>query len=410
MNFTAYSRNQKSLTFTLLITLTALFISLIIMPFMTVWLLMIFGSLYLAMSEKNARLIVLLIITLAALVLTPYISTKSGWAIAGNDKKLYLEFMYQFLRSDFLQSVATQPEFVSFFLIKISAELFGPSNDAFALIFLVSFILLAIGAIRTHQRASLAFLLFFLSSSVFFNVYGNTIRQGLALSFMFIVISENSRRKYVFMLLSIFSHFSAFALAPYLLTRNIILKLSLKTTLLFFGCSYAAGFTISLIMNMFSFSWEYLEKKRTLYVDFISDETGVAKITFFIILAIVLFSKSELCSRLAQKSRNVTAKENYALESLFALTIYLSLLLFFVMQITDFFARYYLYFLVISVFYISVYIYTRKSNSLRIVGVAFIILYASASVVNNFYKFELFYCSRSSDFLTDSTLKIIECL
>ncbi|WP_223502778.1 EpsG family protein [Pseudomonas sp. BF-R-24] len=410
MHSTAYTRSQKSLTYTLLSALAILVLFFLFKPFITIWLLMASGSLYLATSEKNARLIVTLIISLTAIVLTPYISTKTGLAIAGNDKKLYLEFMYQFLRSDFLQSISTQPEFVSFFIIKVAAQLFGPSDEAFALIFLVSFTLLAIGAIRINQRASLAFMLFFLSSSVFFNVFGNTIRQGLALSFIFIVISEQSRRKYLFMLLAIFSHFSAFALAPYILIRGLILRLSLKSTVLFFCCSYIAGFTVSYVMNMFSFSWEYLEKKRSLYVDLVSEESGIAKITFFVILAIVLFTRTKLGSRLAQKAQKTTTKEITALDSLYALTAYISLLLFFVMQITDFFARYYLYFLVISVFYISIYIYTRKSNTIRVLGVLFIVLYASASVVNNFYKFPLFYCSKSSDFLTDNVLAIIGCL
>lgn len=382
----------------------------VFMPFAVLWIFIAGTAFYAAISNTRPKKLAILIFSLLVILLTPYMATKTGLSVVGNDKLQYTDFMYGLVNGNLFQIELGHPEIVSFTLLKISAELFGPSNEAFATFFAISFIIFLIGIYRTDPRASLTFIMLFLSSSVFFNIYGNGIRQGLALSLFLVFISEIKTKKYFFLTLALLSHLSIGALLPYIFLRRIIVGLDNKRVLAVCAASYLSGYAVMPLMEGFSSSWGYLERKRTLYMNYISSETGIAKVTFLLLLTIVILTKSSFFRKLIKQNSRLSTKQQFALDSLYSVTIYLSFLLFFVMQVMDFFARYYMYYLVFCVFYITVFIYNLDNTRYRAIGTFLIIVFSTASLIKSFLNFSLFYCGNSNEFLTDNIISVYMCM
>jgi len=378
-------------------------------PFLSIWLLFAGAAFYLALSLHPKKITIPFILGLSLVVYTPYIATKIPWYVLGNDKPQYLGFMRDLMQGDFWQSISAQPEVVSFLLLKISAEIFGPTNDAFALIFLLSFGSFIIGTYKIYPAASVAFIALFLASSVSFNIFGNTIRQGLALSFFLLALSQTDRKKILYVALAVFSHFSSFIIIPYIMLKPILLKMNSRLILMVATALFILGYLLPEIMSNLSFAWSYLEKKRSLYVEYESTESGAARITFFLSFFIVFASRLRSINNLFNESHKIKPTHQYAMESLYSVTLYLFFILLLTMQISDFFARFYLYYFTFSMLYITVYIYTRRNAYIRISGVSLLILYAFYSMIKNMSYFSLFYCGSSSDYMFDSWLEINKC-
>ncbi|MDF8327489.1 EpsG family protein [Aeromonas salmonicida] len=104
---------------------------------------------------------------------------------------------------------------------------------------------------RTKVIYPATFFLFFISSSFFYNFGANTIRQGLA--FSFILLSLLSRSKFnvvLFMLLASMTHYSAMFLFPVVLLAPKAIDVIFKNRL------FTVGLLSSSVMTfLFDFSW-----------------------------------------------------------------------------------------------------------------------------------------------------------
>ena len=74
-------------------------------------------------------------------------------------------------------------DFISYLFMYISAYLFGVNNEAFAFFYFVSFTLLVVGLYRITGNSFAIILFMFCCQYTFQGLYGNILRQSLALSF-----------------------------------------------------------------------------------------------------------------------------------------------------------------------------------------------------------------------------------
>ncbi|KAA8996980.1 EpsG family protein [Affinibrenneria salicis] len=143
-----------------------------------------------------------------------------------------LEWLQRFSGTDFL----------SHFLFKLSASLVGVNNAAFAVVFIVSFSVLAIGVYRLSRRWFVAILFLFCCQYNFQGLYGNLLRQGLALSFLVLAVSCRRRRDMLlWIILASLSHFSACLFLPWLLLPQRMKNVNTLTALGIFALCYLAG-------------------------------------------------------------------------------------------------------------------------------------------------------------------------
>ncbi|MEX5716010.1 EpsG family protein [Serratia ureilytica] len=137
-----------------------------------------------------------------------------------NDKVNYYLEMQQYSGYGLMDWLAqfSGTDFVSHLLFKLTATWFGVGNGAFAAFFLISFSLLALGVYRLSRTYFAVILFLFCCQYNFQGLYGNLLRQGLALSFLVLAVSEQHRgRMLLWIVMASFSHFSAFLFLPYLL-------------------------------------------------------------------------------------------------------------------------------------------------------------------------------------------------
>ncbi|MEH8110160.1 EpsG family protein [Aeromonas veronii] len=104
---------------------------------------------------------------------------------------------------------------------------------------------------RTKVIYPATFFLFLISSSFFYNFGANTIRQGLAFSFVLLSLLSSSKFNIVlFMLLASMTHYSAIFLLPIVLLAPKAMNVIFKNRLL------TVGLLSSLVvMFLFDFSW-----------------------------------------------------------------------------------------------------------------------------------------------------------
>ncbi|MGQ6471587.1 EpsG family protein [Serratia sp. IR-2025] len=161
-----------------------------------------------------------------------------------NDKVNYYLEMQQYSGYGLMDWLAqfSGTDFVSHLLFKLTATWFGVGNGAFAAFFLISFSLLALGVYRLSRTYFAVILFLFCCQYNFQGLYGNLLRQGLALSFLVLAVSEQHRgRMLLWIVMASFSHFSAFLFLPYLLLPARWRTVGTLPVLALFAACYLGG-------------------------------------------------------------------------------------------------------------------------------------------------------------------------
>lgn len=156
------------------------------------------------------------------------ISTKTLDAIM-NDKVNYRLSMLEGNGLNIVQWVADfqGSDFISYLFLYISAYLFGVNNEAFAFFYFVSFTLLVVGLYRITGNSFAIILFMFCCQYTFQGLYGNILRQSLALSFLVCALScKTIRNGMALIILAAMSHFSFIMYGPYIFLRRFFQKVS----------------------------------------------------------------------------------------------------------------------------------------------------------------------------------------
>ncbi|MDK1702712.1 EpsG family protein [Serratia rubidaea] len=183
-----------------------------------------------------AFLILTLISTvpLATKTLEPRMNDKVNYYLEMQNYSGYslTEWLAQFSGADFL----------SHLLFKLSAMLFGSGNAAFAAFFILSFSLLALGVYRLTRVYFVVILFLFCCQYNFQGLYGNLLRQGLALSFLVLATAERRRAPMLlWIMLASLSHFSSYLFLPFLLLPARWRTIGTLPALAAFAACYLGG-------------------------------------------------------------------------------------------------------------------------------------------------------------------------
>lgn len=191
------------------------------------------------------------------------ISTKTLDAIM-NDKVNYRLSMLEGNGLNIVQWVADfqGSDFISYLFLYISAYLFGVNNEAFAFFYFVSFTLLVVGLYRITGNSFAIILFMFCCQYTFQGLYGNILRQSLALSFLVCALScKTIRNGMALIILAAMSHFSFIMYGPYIFLRRFFQKVSTPLALAAFGATYVVGkYFFSILVAFFPTGSLFSEK------------------------------------------------------------------------------------------------------------------------------------------------------
>ncbi|MEI8674091.1 EpsG family protein [Pseudoalteromonas sp. Hal040] len=323
-----------------------------------------------------------------------YISSKTSFPYAGNDKAQYLEYIDYFSKGGFFNVISFQPEVVSFGLIKVLAFFFAPGTVILAF-FVISFSLLFYSLERVDKKSALFFLLFFLGSSFFLLTYGNVIRQGLALGFLILSITYSGSKRYMIYIFAVFSHFSVLIFLPFILfglkplKRKVFLMSVFSLIAILFSAYLLQILTSLSILGFSSFSL-----KAELYLNWgdydISQSLAFVGVGY--VIAVIAFS----FERKFLLEDDINSK---AYSMLSSMLVFLFPLLLFLLSVPKIFERVLLYFAVFIMLYISFYITRIMQKELRafLLGSVSLVLFFGCLI--RFYSTPWFYFDNPEAFL-----------
>jgi transmembrane protein EpsG len=333
-----------------------------------------------ANEGRPKRFLVAMLCVGAVVVLAPLIALKLPIQNGGNDKVQYLDFMYTMKSFGMAAYLARQPEVLSFSALYAASWLFGPSDLAFLVIFVVSFSLLLIVIWSKQYQVIPIFMILLMSSSSFFGTYGNLLRQAMAFPFLFMTIFSKSQGKAALcLILAGLTHLPVLIIGvPYLLYR----KFGNRATWLIAGA--VGGMLIlpkvspGLLSLLTVGDTPYISTKVNLYSTWENDSiAGVAA------LAVAIFILSHFMWWRARPvldgegvstihtARNCLVAVNFSFLALIATH-----------DLTKVFERIYIYFFVIALMYLSLMIIHLRRGPLK----GLVLIFGTAYGVYGFAK------------------------
>ncbi len=309
----------------------------------------------------------------AVLVSSWFIGSKSLAPSLGNDRAMYLDYVYLFRGGGFYQLMSYHPEWVSFGALWLISMLVD-GKGIFWLFYIV--VMAAVGlAFRGNVRFLPLFFLLLMSSSVFLNLYGNLVRQSLASAFVLGALTASKKRVAGIVVLGVFSHLSVFLAAPaMLLSRKINFNFFTSVLLVFIGfsCSSLLGYMVDFLAS----SGSVLASKVSFYQDFESSDSDQSGLTFGLMLTILFLVK------LIKDRTNIIGRGDADMfERLFSFLVLMSFVLALMTGMGKVFERVFVYYYVVFVFFAVFCVYGIASERVRIVAVASLVFILCFSVI-----------------------------
>ena len=338
--------------------------------------------------------------SLVVLVLVPYVALKTSLPYLGNDKFQYIGYMDIFRNGGFWDVISIHPEIVSFGLIYLTS-IFENNNLAFSVIFIGSISMFLYALSLFDKRSIPFFLLLLLSSSIFLNLFGNLIRQGLALAFCSLVFFEKRERmRYLWCILAIFSHIPSVIILACFFLGSRIKNLSVLSLIFIYLISYLISHVVPSLLESMSFASEgVIEKKAMLYSNWEDIDTSSSMNTFVLLSVVILFIE------ILSIKFNVFIFTNKK-ATLYNIIVLLGVVLLITSQLDKVFERYYLYYFIFSIFYIS---YALYSIRYELVKRLITTLLACLLVIGSLYRFQSsswFYMETPIKYLSDNLITI----
>lgn len=369
----------------------------ILLPFLSFLIVIGIAALY-AGSGHNYNIKHLTYLTV--LVLAPYVALKTSLPYLGNDKFQYIGYMDIFENGGFLDVISVHPEVVSFGLIYLTS-IFENHDLAFYVIFTLT-LSVFLHALSLFDKKSIPFfLLLILSSSIFLNLFGNLIRQGLALAFCSLVFFERKEKvRYLWCILAVFSHIPSIIILACFFLGSRIKSLSTLLVILIYLASYLISYAIPSLLDSISYAGgSMIEKKSMLYSNWEEVDTSSSMNSFAMISVVVLFVEV-----LNLKFNMFTF--NNKKETLYNIIILLGSLLLLTSQLDKVFERYYFYYFMFSTFYISYILYSIRDFLVKRIVTTLLSLMLAIGCVYRFQSSSWFYMETPIKYLSENLIVI----
>lgn len=371
-----------------------------------------FGIFYLSLSLvvlatgecRVRRFVVLILCVTAVIVLAPLVALKLPIDVIGNDKSQYLGFMYEMNDFGMKDLMARQPEIISFASLYMTSHLVGATDLAFYVIFVTFFSLLLVVIWCEQYNVIPLFMLLLISSSPFFSVYGNVIRQGMALPFIFLMIFSNEKKKAaLWLVMSGLAHIPALLIgAPYVLYRCFGKWATWSVLVVASGICFFLKMRPGFMDSLSSDDTSYVSKKINLYSNW--DKYSIAG-TAALALAIFLLCNFIRWKGVRRAKRRIA--DEYKAETYCLVAINFSFVsLLATYDFSKIFERIYIYFFVIVLMYLSLVIGRMKSGLFRKLVVMLAMAYGIAAFTKNLTIQPLLYRGDPFGFLTASIFEM----
>ena len=403
----------KSRKSTLTIISVACYIILLaVLPILTLWATASYCTfLIFAYRSTSARITGTIALILLSTMFMVFIATKDSNYLLGNDKSQYIEYMQSFLDGQFWNTVQNQPEIISYGIINLITNFTGVSNSSFAILFLISILILIFSLYRLTEGASVPIICLVLSSFVLYTTYGNVIRQSIAVSFLFLALSVSKQKRTIALVLVFLSHLSSIIFAPFFIFKNKIEKLQSNITyvILISGIAYCVGsFVIGHLSDGLFNSFVYVDNKVELYSQWEEYDTTKSITMSFLLFFVSCVSRSKKIKMPA--GINTSPKILNTLNELWLFSNYIFFFLMLSSPISKVFDRIYIYYYLIAFTYLILFLQTRANIQIRIISAILLICYLTIYLVKNIIFYDQFYCVASINFLFDNILTIYSCL
>ena len=235
--------------FKVCLVFSAFTLFLFFIPYISFMLLMFSSLLFIYSDRGNNRIALFFFLISSFFISSIPISTQ---AII-NDKLIYYDYMKDNSSTPLLQWLSnyTGFDFFSYLLMKFSTIISGVNNGAFFIIYCICYISIFFGFYKIIGKLSAFVIFLFIPQYVFDSYYANTIRQGIGLSLLVLAISDYKKvKQFLYVILSVASHFSFFIFTPFFLIYKRLLKLKLFGALFIYLSTLIVGkFIIPLLFS-----------------------------------------------------------------------------------------------------------------------------------------------------------------
>ena len=360
--------------------------------------LVLFAATIFALIGKNNRWFLLLVVVLMTFVIGVYVASKSDYFVIGNDKYQYINYLELFRSGGFFDLVAMHPEFVSFGFLNI-LSFFESDNFVFFIYYCFSFLVLC-SSFLNYERVLPLFIFILISTSVFYLMYGNVIRQSLAISFFVFSVLRQDRLRYVAFALAFFSHMSVFFLLPVLFIKKNENKMAFLSYLVLLLGSFICFLGSDYIYTILSFvGIESLENKADLYEDF-GRTNGDSSIRTLFVSGILLFVLSYVSGKQFVK----IDKEYVWLEKIVMVSFFIMVSL---VSMDKIFERTFPYFYFVFILYFSYFlVYMKKGKEVYFLIFVFLVFLVYV-VCARIGSMQWFYDDNSMLFYTSNLSRVL---
>ncbi|WP_343869524.1 EpsG family protein [Tatumella terrea] len=237
-------KKQKILQFSGILAL--LLFSFLFLPYVTVIVALSFSVIFFLLPNKvyiNEKIIIFLFFVVMFLVSDLFIATKTLNPFM-NDKVNYWIYMKRFYGTGWYDWIVNYKgyDIFSYFMFKLSSDLFGYDNLAFSFFYFVSFAFIFIGGYRLIGKPIVLAMFMFIPQYNYEGLYGNLLRQSLALSiFIFALSNKSLYKRVLFGFLAFLSHFSYLIYIPLLYFFKKIKTIRTHTCFVIYLLSYLIG-------------------------------------------------------------------------------------------------------------------------------------------------------------------------
>jgi len=393
------SRGMGSSILALLIFL----ISFIYLPYLTLVAVAGMAALLIVYLDTHRSIGIKTIFLLASFTISVIpIASKMLYPADQNDK---VQYFYEMADSQSLSAWLNNYsgyDFISHFMFKFSSLVFGAGNSAFAFYYLVSFLILAFGLSKLNGRYFALVVFIFLCQYNFQGLYGNLLRQSLALSFLVVASGyiESKKKSFIFICLAAMTHFSFVIFLPLIFIKEKYRKINTPTVIVLFSVIYFAGTVVLPILLGFSGGNDFITNR----VDAYEDSTFGNDFTRKIIVTVIFIAIVETLYLSRKFSMfNVSELEEKKLINIRFSFLYCALTFFLTTSLEEVANRYafnmMIYMLSVFVFCVSI-LKLPRLKSVIIFSLVSIIFFAYIYI--NIVGVQVFYYGNLESILTDS--------
>ncbi|MGQ6016480.1 EpsG family protein [Serratia sp. IR-2025] len=277
----------------IVLQLLLLAVSFFYLPYLTLVVMTGMAALLIAYLNSHRSIGIKAIFLITAYIISAVpLASKMLYPTDQNDK---VQYFYEMTDSQSLSEWLNNYsgfDFISHFMLKFSSLIFGAGNSAFAFYYLVSFLILSFGLSKLNGRYFALVIFMFLCQYNFQGLYGNLLRQSLALSFLVVASGyiESRKKSFIFICLAAMTHFSFVIFLPMAFIKEKYRKVNTATVIIIASGIYFSGkFLLPVLLGIVGGN-EFLVNR----VDAYEDSTFGNDFTRKIIITVIFMTVVEI--------------------------------------------------------------------------------------------------------------------